>query len=136
MANGNLRRLLAYIKSFNRAAVGIGDSVLLHRAANRESTPRRSGPALIPDTDKTGATVKLQGQTCKVARCCVHKRIEEKDVSETDGNLVSGTLDPRSGGPMEHLENVREHVELPLQRARCRTTLKCKVVALRHPLRE
>ena len=111
MANGNLRRLLAYIKSFNRADVGIGDSVLLHRAANRKSTPLRSDPALIPDTDKTGATVKLQGQTCTVARYCVHKRIEEKDVSETDGNLVSGTLDPRGGGPMEQ----REHVELPLQ---------------------
>ena len=54
--------------------------MLFYKAQSKKSALRRRGPALISDIDETGATVKFQSQTFKVARFCARKRREEKDV--------------------------------------------------------
>ena len=62
--------------------VRISDTALFHKAANRKSAPRRMEPARISDTDETGAAVKFQSQTLKVARYCVRRKLEEEDVPQ------------------------------------------------------
>ena len=56
---------------------------------NRKSSPRWGGPLRNSDIDEAGVTVAFQSQTFKVARFCVRKRLEEKDVSDEERrNLV------------------------------------------------
>ena len=69
VANGKLPRLVAYNRPFNCTDVNVGDSSLFHKAQNHKSSPRRRGPAKIPDTDETS-----RRQTLKVGRYCVRKR--------------------------------------------------------------
>ena len=66
--------------SFNCTDVKIGDAALFYKGANKKSTSHYRGPAKILDIDETGATVKFQSQTFIVARHCVRKKVEEKDV--------------------------------------------------------
>ena len=68
IANSKLRRLLAFNKTFNCTDVKVGDSVLFYKAPHRKSHPRWRGPAVVLDIDDTGALVKYQTQTFKVAR--------------------------------------------------------------------
>ena len=63
IANGRLRRLLAFNKSLTCTDVKTGDAVLFYSAQSKKSGPRRRGPALISDIDATGATVKFRSQT-------------------------------------------------------------------------
>ena len=73
VADCHLRRPLASNKLFNCADAHVGDSAPPLKAPNRESAPRRRGPAKILDIDDAGATVKFQSQTFKVSRYCVRK---------------------------------------------------------------
>ena len=82
VANSKLRRLPARKKSFKCTDVQIGDAAIFFEATNRKIKPRWRGPERILDIDETGATVKFQSQTSKVARFCVRKKVEEKDVEE------------------------------------------------------
>ena len=99
VANSKLRRLLAHNTSFNCADVKVGDAVLLHKAPNRDGAPRRRGPSEILDIDETGATVKFQSQTYKVARKCVRKKAGAQDVGEADWNPSPGNSDAPAGIP-------------------------------------
>ena len=63
VATGKSRRLLAYNKSSKRTDVQIDDTVLLPKAMDRKSAPRRRGPAKILDIDEPGETVKPQPTT-------------------------------------------------------------------------
>ena len=83
VAKSKLRRLLARNKTFNCADIKVGDSVLFSdikvgdsilKFTIRKSQPRRRGPAFILDIDETGAMVKHQTQSFKVARYCVRKQ--------------------------------------------------------------
>ena len=47
-----------------------------------KSNPRRRGPAAILDIDESVATLKFQSQTFKVARYCVRRKVEEKDLPQ------------------------------------------------------
>ena len=67
-ANGRLRRLLAFNKSYACAGVKIGDAALCYKSQSKKSAPRRRGPDLISGTDDTAATAKCQSQISKVAR--------------------------------------------------------------------
>ena len=49
-----------------------------------KSAPRRRVPALILDIDQTGAKVKFQSQTFKVARFRARKKGEEEDAEEAE----------------------------------------------------
>ena len=86
---------MAKNKSFNCAHVKVGDSAIYYRAVNRKSA-RWRGPALIPDIEETAVTAKFQSKTFKVARRCVRRRLDPKDVGEVNGNPAaenSGILD-------------------------------------------
>ena len=65
--------------------------MLFYKTTTRKSAPRRRGPAKILDIDETGVTVKFQSQSFKVARYCVRKKLEEKDVLDWDERLGLGT---------------------------------------------
>ena len=59
IASSRLRRLLAFNNSPTFADVKIGDAALSNKAQRKKRAPRRRGPALLSDSDETGATVKL-----------------------------------------------------------------------------
>ena len=99
VSNSKLSRLLARKKPFVCTDVPIGDTVLVHRAANRKSAPRRRGPAKIFDIAETGVAVKFQSQTFRVARYCVRKKVEEKDVEKAKCNPSSTQLRPMETAP-------------------------------------
>ena len=84
IANSGLRRLLAFNKSPTCPDVKIGDTALSYMAQKKKCTPRRRGPVLILDIDEAGVTVKFQPQISEVARLCVGKRGEKKDVEEAE----------------------------------------------------
>ena len=88
-ANSKLRRLLARGKSFNCADVKMAGSALSYKAVNRKSARRRPGPAKILAADETGATVKFQSHTRKVARYCVEKKVEAEDVESVEWDSAS-----------------------------------------------
>ena len=54
VANSELRRALAYNKSFNSTAVLIGDTALFHKSRNKKSAPRWRGPAKLLKIDEGG----------------------------------------------------------------------------------
>ena len=82
IANSKLRRLLAYNKTFDCVDVKVGDSVLFYKAPQKKSNPRRRGPATILDIDESGVALKFQSQTFKVARYCVRRKLDEKDLPQ------------------------------------------------------
>ena len=84
VASSNLRRLVAFNKSFNCTNVKIGDTALYFKTTNKKSMPWRRGPALILDIDETGVTAKFQSQTFTVARFRVRKKAEEKDAEDAE----------------------------------------------------
>ena len=86
MANSKPRGPLARNRSFDRADV------------NGKSTTRRRGPAAILGTDATGGTVKLRGQTFKVAKNCGRRWVAPKDEGEVQWNPASGGVAPVSSG--------------------------------------
>ena len=51
---------------------------------NRESTPGWRGPAKVSDGEESGAIANSQSRTFKVARYCVRKKAEEKDVEDVE----------------------------------------------------
>ena len=92
VANSNLCRLLAQNKSFDCADVHGGDTASFYKASNRESAPRRRGPAKILDVADTAATAKFQSQTFKVARYCARGKADAQDVGEVHSDPASGGL--------------------------------------------
>ena len=82
IANSELRRLLAHNKTFDCVDNKVGDSVLFYNASQKKGNPRRRGPATVPDIDESGAVLKFQSQTFKVARYCVRRKLEEKDLPQ------------------------------------------------------
>ena len=80
IANSKLRRLLAYNKTFDCADIKVGGSVLFYKAPRKKSNPRWRGPAAILDIDESGVVLKFQPQSFKVARYCVRRKLEEKDL--------------------------------------------------------
>ena len=96
---GPLRRLLAYSKSFICADIAGGDSVLACETQSREVFPRWRGPTKLFDIEETGATATFQRQTFEVARYCVRKRLDRKDVHEDEWQNTKRTGDPRMSRP-------------------------------------
>ena len=82
IANSKLRRLLAYNKTFDSVDVKVGDEVLFYKAPQKKSNPRWRGPATILDIDESGVVLKFQSQSFKVARYCVRRKVEEKDLPQ------------------------------------------------------
>ena len=86
-ANSELRRLLAYSKSFNCTDITIGDFVPFYKAQGCKRSPRNrraideTGKAAI---DETGGAATLQSQTFKVAQYCAREKLAEKDVIEEE----------------------------------------------------
>ena len=60
----------------------MGDSVLFYKAPQKKSNPGRPGPAAILDIDESGVVLKFQSQTFKVARYCVRRKLDEKDLPQ------------------------------------------------------
>ena len=81
-ANSKLRRLLACNKTFDCVDIKVGYSVLFYKAPRKKSNPRRRGPATILDIDESGAVLKFQPQTFEVARYCVRRKLEERDLPQ------------------------------------------------------
>ena len=80
IANSKLRRLLAYNETFDCVDIKVGDTVLFYKAPHKKSNPRWRGPAAILDIDESGVTLEFQPQFFKVARYCVRRKLEEKDL--------------------------------------------------------
>ena len=83
VAYSKLRHLLACNKSFNRADVPTGESVLFNRRMcqlNRRGAPSQCGPAKISGIDEKGLTATFQSQTFKVSRFCARKKAGAQDV--------------------------------------------------------
>lgn len=78
IANGKLRRLLA--RNNAREFAAVSPSVLLHMA-------------------EMGVVARFQGQTAKVARCCVARRVDPKDVGCAHWGPVSGVRAETDAGP-------------------------------------
>ena len=77
IANSKLRRLLAHSKTFDCVDIKVGESGCFYKAPRKKSNPRWRSPAALPDIDESGATLKFQPQSCKVARFCVRRKSEE-----------------------------------------------------------
>ena len=77
----------------------VRDTALFRKATDRKSTPRRRGPAKIPDIDDAGVTVKFPSQTFKAARCPVKKKVDVENAGEVGRNSVPGGSDSRVGAP-------------------------------------
>ena len=56
--------------------------------------PKWRRPARVLDVDDTGDTARYQSQTFKVARNCVRRRVDEKEVDSNGGPLG---LEPNCG---------------------------------------
>ena len=82
IANSKLRRLLAYSKTLDCVDIKVGDSVLFYKAPHKKSNPRWGGPAAILEINESGAVLKFQSQTRKVAQYCVRRKLEEKDLPQ------------------------------------------------------
>ena len=80
IANSKLRRLLERNKTFDYVDIKAGGSVLSYKAPRKKSNPRRRGPATMLDIDESGVVLKFQPQPFKVARYCVRRKLEEKDL--------------------------------------------------------
>ena len=55
---------------------------MFYKAPQKKSNPRWWGPAAILDIDESGVVLKFQSQTFKVARYCVRRKLEEKDLPQ------------------------------------------------------
>ena len=95
VANSGLRRLLAYNKSLDCAAVQVGVSFRFYRAASRKSAPRQRGQAKILGIDDAGVTVKFQGQTFKVAQYSLRTKLNVQDAGGRSGTLPRGIRTPK-----------------------------------------
>ena len=99
VADSKLRRLLAYNKFFNSTNVKIGEAALFPKTAKKRRTSRRRGPANIVDIGEAGVTAESQSQTFDVARCCVRKAVEGKDVEGGELNPLLARM--RTVGPTQ-----------------------------------
>ena len=75
IARSKLRRLLARKKSLGRTDV---------RAAGRKSAPKWRGPAAVLGKDDNRVSVKFQGDTFKVSRRYVRKRVDPGSGLDTE----------------------------------------------------
>ena len=84
VANCKLRILLAYNEFFMCTDVRIGDTAPYQKSMNRKIALRRRPLVRILDIDETGVAVKFQSRTFEVARFCLRRTVEEKDVGEVE----------------------------------------------------
>ena len=82
IAKSKLRRLLARNKTFDCVDIKVGDLALFYKAPQKKSNPRWRSPATASDIDGSGVTLKFQSQIFKVARYCVRRKVEEKDLPQ------------------------------------------------------
>ena len=115
VATSKLRRLMARNKAFNCTDIKVGGSVLFYNSPRRKSQPHWRGPAWVLDIDETGAMVKFQTQSFKVARYCVRKQVKANsdgsgsgDHQDDERHLRMNPISPeilgdtwRSLGPMD-----------------------------------
>ena len=87
VANRKLRRLLAYNTTFDCAEIEISESALFYKTNNRKSMSKCAGTARIQESGETGVTVRYQSQTFKVARYCVRKKVDEKELGGVNSAL-------------------------------------------------
>ena len=83
-----LRRILAFNNSFDSADAAVGNEVLHYKAPARKSGPRWRGPAKVPLMDDSGVALSFQGQTFKVARHCVRKKVRAPAEAEASCDEV------------------------------------------------
>ena len=62
--------------------IKVGDSVLFFKTLRKKSNPRWRSPATKLDIDESGAVLKFQSQTLKVARYFVRRKLEGKDLPQ------------------------------------------------------
>ena len=81
----------------------MGDEVLFYKAPPRKSCPRRHRPAKVLLLDASGAAFAFQGQTFKVARHGVRKKVRASVDPEASCDDAFGDL-CRLTHPREALE--------------------------------
>ena len=91
-ANGKLRRILLFNNSFDSADVRVGDVVLFYKAPSRKSSPRWRGPATVLLLGDSGATLSFHGQTFKVARHCIRRKVRTSAEPEASREDAFGDL--------------------------------------------
>ena len=75
-----------------------GNGASLHSSKSGErATSERA--AKILDIDDPGVTAKFQRRTLKVARTCLRKRVEGKDLEEVESGLMSSQPRPTQAVP-------------------------------------
>ena len=103
IANSRLHRSLPFNKSCDSVDVRVGDEVLFYNAPFRGSSSRRLGPAKVLLLGGSGATLSLQGQTFKVARQRVRRKVRasvepEASCEDAFGDLCRSAPPRGSGG--------------------------------------
>ena len=94
-----MSRLSARNRPFDCTDVNVGDSALVYKSASRKGPPRRRGPGVGPDIDETGVTVTFWGQTFKVARNYLRRKVAPENVGEVEWNPASGGMGVLGGLP-------------------------------------
>ena len=94
------RILSAYNKPLRCTDVQNSSTMRAYTIAYREGAPNWRGPAKIMAIDDTGATVKFQAQTLKVARYCFWKKVGEEDVEEAEWKPPSTQPMPMETEPL------------------------------------
>ena len=106
LANSMLRRIRAFNNSFDGAGGRVGDEVFIYEAPPQRSAPRRRGPAKVLLLGESGAALSSQGQTFKVARHCVQRKVRGSVEHEASREDAPGDL-CRSPPPRKRWTNPR-----------------------------
>ena len=83
VAYSKLRRIPAFNNSFGSVDVRVGDEAPFYKASSRKSSPRWLGPARVLLLGESGAALSFQGQTFKVVRHCVRRKVRASAEPET-----------------------------------------------------
>ena len=70
-------------------------------------------PGGISEIRETGAAVKFQSHTLKIAGIFVRKQKDVQDAGEVEWNPESGTSDTSDGAPLADLEETQKNSGLP-----------------------
>ena len=81
-ANCKLMCPLAYSKTLDIGDIKVGDEVPFYKVPQKKSSLSWRGPAMIWDPDELGMVLNFQLPSVRVARNCVHRKVEEKDLPQ------------------------------------------------------
>ena len=89
IADSRMRRFASRNKYFKCADVQPGRSAPLNKSVGRRSAPKWCGPEAVIGTDAGGVTAKFQGQSYKVARYCVRRRVDPEVAGSVEWDPAS-----------------------------------------------